>query len=350
MFRRPRQREWSIWERLGSQMLPPDSANDLLAAMPCTPQNRYAREISIRKQRLKLRAYEQVPITEQASTIAHLTLDRFFRLLRFRISLKTIRRLIPNRGGVPLLVVLLCLPFGCCFASEWIFKSLSRLMDFAATWNSSAAGTPSGKIIFLVAMFLFFNVVLLVQRWHSRGAPARLVIETRLLLCRSLRLAFFSRSPRTARLMGGALPNLTELALRREYWAKQLSQMPRSVRANIAHSTMPWVTPAYVFFAGLFVLAMYSKITLFSGSPIFMPWIFFAVSWLPMFLGHRRLKRLREALDRPICPDCGYNLEGLPESKDRWGRPAPGMGPHCCPECGTPWPMIPPAIPKSPDS
>lgn len=51
-----------------------------------------------------------------------------------------------------------------------------------------------------------------------------------------------------------------------------------------------------------------------------------------------------EVLSRRICPDCGYRLGDLrceinpDEVHGLW------IGPRACPECGSPWPMIPPPV------
>lgn len=249
------------------------------------------------------------------------------------------------------MVVVLLLPFFCCIVSERIFGFLSQVMDLAAASSPPAAKGPVPSATFFIALFAFFCVVMLVQRWHTRGASPRLVAETKLLLCRSQRLACFSRSPRIPRLLGETMTSPYEVTLRRAFWVKQLSHMPRGTRAKIAHSTTPLLMPMCMLAMIVYPIAMYFRVPALGWISPFAPMLFFwGATMIPIYLGHRRLKRLREALDRPLCPDCGYNLEGLPESKDRCGRPAPGMGPHCCPECGTPWPMIPPAVPKSPES
>lgn len=56
------------------------------------------------------------------------------------------------------------------------------------------------------------------------------------------------------------------------------------------------------------------------------------------FLRRRALRRLESR----SCPDCGYRLQGAPAAvapKLLKGVPS---GPVACPECGSPWPLIPP--------
>lgn len=42
------------------------------------------------------------------------------------------------------------------------------------------------------------------------------------------------------------------------------------------------------------------------------------------------------------CPDCNYLLRGL---KSPYGAAYSEWGPDRCPECGAPWPLVPPQIP-----
>lgn len=47
------------------------------------------------------------------------------------------------------------------------------------------------------------------------------------------------------------------------------------------------------------------------------------------------------SFDMDRCPDCGYGLNGVPDAipAERVGA---GTGPGACPECGAPWPLVPP--------
>lgn len=56
--------------------------------------------------------------------------------------------------------------------------------------------------------------------------------------------------------------------------------------------------------------------------------------------------RLGEALQRGLCPDCGYDLAGLPPALPAWVLAGADVGPAACPECGSPWPRVPPPTPR----
>lgn len=63
---------------------------------------------------------------------------------------------------------------------------------------------------------------------------------------------------------------------------------------------------------------------------------------LAIFRGNLRRRRTARRFEALACPDCGYGLAGMPSAiaPDRLG----GFfsGPAACPECGSPWPLVPP--------
>ncbi|HVZ94692.1 MAG TPA: hypothetical protein VG797_09300 [Phycisphaerales bacterium] len=60
--------------------------------------------------------------------------------------------------------------------------------------------------------------------------------------------------------------------------------------------------------------------------------------------GHRRIVTIdRDCADR-ACPDCGYDLSGTPEGLPGVAAAGRRAGPARCPECGIPWPFIPPPL------
>lgn len=66
---------------------------------------------------------------------------------------------------------------------------------------------------------------------------------------------------------------------------------------------------------------------------------------LPRFITRNAPPRFAYTRD---CPHCTYDLEGCPPGiavEDNYGL---DIGPRACPECGCPWPLIPPRTPKAP--
>jgi hypothetical protein len=52
--------------------------------------------------------------------------------------------------------------------------------------------------------------------------------------------------------------------------------------------------------------------------------------------------RLRAALVRRECPDCAYPLGQIPPGLASDMLSGLDAGPTACPECGAPWPLLPP--------
>lgn len=53
-------------------------------------------------------------------------------------------------------------------------------------------------------------------------------------------------------------------------------------------------------------------------------------------------RRTLRRLDSLSCPDCGYGLRGTPPGVAPERLKGLPTGPAACPECGSPWPLIPP--------
>lgn len=70
---------------------------------------------------------------------------------------------------------------------------------------------------------------------------------------------------------------------------------------------------------------------------------------LPVAIFAAKRKRGRSLLARAIvdhtCPACEYDLSGL-MADEVGGRGLLRIGPANCPECGAPWPLVPPPVPK----
>lgn len=56
--------------------------------------------------------------------------------------------------------------------------------------------------------------------------------------------------------------------------------------------------------------------------------------------------RIAGAVECRACPDCGYSLEGAADRPTDAAALAAWPGPRRCPECGAPWPLIPPPAPR----
>ena len=54
-------------------------------------------------------------------------------------------------------------------------------------------------------------------------------------------------------------------------------------------------------------------------------------------------RRIRARLEQRLCPDCGYDLNGVPPAFEKDERGI--IGPKICPECASPWPLVPPPVP-----
>jgi hypothetical protein len=54
--------------------------------------------------------------------------------------------------------------------------------------------------------------------------------------------------------------------------------------------------------------------------------------------------RLRLALSGRRCADCGYDLRGLDPALPAKLLDGTDVGPVACPECGSPWPLVPPPV------
>lgn len=71
--------------------------------------------------------------------------------------------------------------------------------------------------------------------------------------------------------------------------------------------------------------------------------LFLLLLMIPLWmLRYRRRRRCRAAINHKLCPDCCYNLDGIPDAIDPEQLNGQHCGPQRCPECASPWPMLPP--------
>jgi len=66
---------------------------------------------------------------------------------------------------------------------------------------------------------------------------------------------------------------------------------------------------------------------------------------IPSAMRRRAQFRLARALIDKRCPACDYNLSGL-TALTVSGSTLQHVGPALCPECGAPWPLVPPPVPN----
>lgn len=60
-----------------------------------------------------------------------------------------------------------------------------------------------------------------------------------------------------------------------------------------------------------------------------------------------RYARVHDALFSARCPACRYDLRGIDAAGAFDGTGRPMVGCEACPECGLPWPLLPPPIPPN---
>lgn len=130
-----------------------------------------------------------------------------------------------------------------------------------------------------------------------------------------------------------------ELRDRREYWRNEFTS-PRYWR-RIRNA-------GDVFMLGCFVVASFVFLRMVFPTPLaaFLALPIAAVTTLLMSAYRcRGTGRLVRALRLPQCPACSYDvsaLSAIPHAQ----LDGQIIGPDRCPECGTPWPLVPPPVPR----
>lgn len=109
-----------------------------------------------------------------------------------------------------------------------------------------------------------------------------------------------------------------------------------------------WLRPSHrvILLCAIFIPALIGEY----GKQV--PWLRMPLSLAPMLalvtlyiIASRLPGRLTGAAANRRCPDCDYPLADLPSPFDSASSAAPiRSGPERCPECGTPWPLIPPRL------
>lgn len=150
----------------------------------------------------------------------------------------------------------------------------------------------------------------------DRGAARTVPLHVR----RAERAALGSRVHACAADDAGAA-TLRELEARRAWWSEALTRrarLPGRVR---------W---ARVWGAAIIIVLLFTGgMLMIFGLPLAA-----LVLWLELHAARER-SRLKEALIGSRCPDCRYQVAHTPAA-----------GPDACSECGSPWPLVPPEIPR----
>lgn len=106
------------------------------------------------------------------------------------------------------------------------------------------------------------------------------------------------------------------------------------------------VSIACLLVPGLLLVSRPDRVTIPRGySQFLIPASLLTTLAIRQLLFSRAKQRARDAAAESACPDCRYSLVNLPST------PSPiqnvvDLGPARCPECGSPWPLIPPALLK----
>ena len=146
-----------------------------------------------------------------------------------------------------------------------------------------------------------------------------------------------------------AAPLARELKMRRDFWRGQFSphgnlekmekQVRRSPNRMVLQMGLYWI-PFIV------VAALLSFVpVLFGARPFwhFLGFVFMALWMMAFGLCIRPSFRVRRTLVFSLCPDCEYSLGELPDTIEFSNGER--TGPAICPECGCPWPLVPPRPP-----
>ncbi len=92
------------------------------------------------------------------------------------------------------------------------------------------------------------------------------------------------------------------------------------------------------------VLLSYPGQSPFTWLPLVLISAQFPLGMCAWWLTARRVKRVQASLTQRCCPDCGYSLVGVPPGLPALGERGHAVGPARCPECGSPWPLVPPVL------
>jgi hypothetical protein len=171
----------------------------------------------------------------------------------------------------------------------------------------------------------------------------------RALVVRRLREEGFVRRPGPAFAPGHAGPDppRIELQKRLRVWARELHAAPSREQSWPYLTARPFYT---LLFTGAYALLFLAMLVLRASGYTLLVIVSASIGVLVADLSaiKRLVRRARRALENGDCPDCGYELSGargfvLPDAEGDLN-----LGPPRCPECGAPWPLLPPPVWRPP--
>jgi hypothetical protein len=139
-----------------------------------------------------------------------------------------------------------------------------------------------------------------------------------------------------------------ELARRRAVWSKPIDDLPTQ---NSQAPTWGLVFTPKLWLIAFAAMLGVSAISITSRESSSLSFIMINVLWaIPTFSLKSSIKRLSSCVANARCPDCSYALKGVPSRVLGTAELTLDLGPKRCPECGSPWPLIPPPPPNEPST
>lgn len=126
---------------------------------------------------------------------------------------------------------------------------------------------------------------------------------------------------------------------RRAYWMEVL----RQPAADCQHATRASSNAVLEVWLGTCILMVlaFLRFDLFLSVPLGLVVLLLLARAIRR---HMLRSQLLSVLCRHSCSGCGFSLESLMDHTI-WNGDV-GLGPDHCPECGCPWPLVPPPVPR----
>lgn len=142
----------------------------------------------------------------------------------------------------------------------------------------------------------------------------------------------------------------SELTRRRIYW-RASPRAPRDLMSPGREKLvriLPWlaIPAAFIALIGLIATGIFSFFTVGGTSVALQLMLLPGVGLMVLIFELQKARTARRAASNH-CPDCDYDLAGVPSELDE-AVYSVESGPRRCSECGALWPLVPPAIPPVP--